>query len=331
MRRFQFLVLAAILFVAGAFTFLTSPAYAQCAAANGSNSATGSGGIGGGQIGYNWQRGAFVYGLEADLSATSLKSSMSGGLTTGGCATDAASTSASVDWYGTARGRAGWTSGQVLYYGTGGLAYGHVGLNSSFNGLGILTTAQTSSVRAGWVVGGGIQYMLQPNLLVNIEYQYVDLGTVSLASSVTVGPNTASQTASAHAAFSVVSAGLNWRFAATNGPGSWGGAYAGGHGGGAWGDSTSATYTSVVAPSDARLKRDIVLVARRDDGLGLYQYRYLWSDTVYVGVMAQEVALIHPEAIVRGGLDDYLRVDYSRLGSKLMTLPEWQARKAAAL
>jgi hypothetical protein len=79
------------------------------------------------------------------------------------------------------------------------------------------------------------------------------------------------------------------------------------------------------APSDIRLKRDIVLVGRRDDGLGLYSYRYLWSDTVYVGVMAQEVALVHPDAIVRGDLDDYLRVDYGRLGSRLMTLPEWQA------
>ena len=54
--------------------------------------------------------------------------------------------------------------------------------------------------------------------------------------------------------------------------------------------------------SDARLKRDIALVGRRDDGLGLYRYRYLWSDTVYVGVMAQEVALIHPDAVVRDPL-----------------------------
>ena len=82
----------------------------------------------------------------------------------------------------------------------------------------------------------------------------------------------------------------------------------------------------VIFASDARLKRDIALVGRLDDGLGLYRYRYLWSDTVYVGVMAQEVALIRPDAIVRDALDDYLRVDYGRLGLKLMTLPEWDAR-----
>ena len=72
--------------------------------------------------------------------------------------------------------------------------------------------------------------------------------------------------------------------------------------------------------------RDIVLVGRRDDGLGIYSYRYLWSDAVYVGVMAQEVALVHPDAVVRGVLDDYLRVDYSRLGTRLMTPSEWEAK-----
>ena len=96
------------------------------------------------------------------------------------------------------------------------------------------------------------------------------------------------------------------------------------------GVSTSPTMQfpsgQVIFASDARLKRDIALVGRLDDGLGLYRYRYLWSDTVYVGVMAQEVALIHPEAVVRDVLDDYLRVDYGRLGLKLMTLLEWDAR-----
>jgi hypothetical protein len=80
--------------------------------------------------------------------------------------------------------------------------------------------------------------------------------------------------------------------------------------------------------SDARLKRDVALIGRRNDGLGLYRYRYLWSDTVYVGVMAQEVALIHPDAVVHG-FDGFLRVDYPRLGLRLMTLPQWEATHGA--
>jgi hypothetical protein len=121
----------------------------------------------------------------------------------------------------------------------------------------------------------------------------------------------------------VVTAGLSWRFAPGN-SGPWSGFYAGGQVGGAWGNRTEANYFDQPV-SDARLKRDIVLVARLDDGLGVYRYRYLWSDTVYVGVMAQEVALLHPEAVVKDALDDYMRVDYRRLGLRLMTWQEWQA------
>jgi hypothetical protein len=84
--------------------------------------------------------------------------------------------------------------------------------------------------------------------------------------------------------------------------------------------------------SDIRLKRDIVLLARRDDGIGLYRYRYCWDDTVYVGVMAQEVMTIVPEAVLLGD-DGYLRVNYDRLGLRLMTWAEWTSLselKAAA-
>jgi hypothetical protein len=58
------------------------------------------------------------------------------------------------------------------------------------------------------------------------------------------------------------------------------------------------------------------LVGRRSDGLGVYAYQYLWSDAVYVGVLAQEVALIHPGAIVRDDLTSYLSVDYGQLNGR---------------
>jgi outer membrane immunogenic protein len=326
MRRFRFAALAAELFIvfAGVFLF-ASAASAQCLPSTGSNSARASGWVAGGQAGYNWQQGSWVYGLETDLSGTGLKSSMSGGLT-GNCPGDAASTSAKIDWYGTVRGRVGWTAGNALFYGTGGLAYGQVDLSSNYTAGFLSTNAEASSTRAGWVAGAGIEYSLQPNLTLNLGYQYVDLGTASLASSTVGGGFSIVQTASAHAAFSVVTVGFNWRFSPTS-PMPWEGAYVGGHTGGAWGLSTDSNYNdSFIVVSDIRLKRDIARVGRRDDGLGLYRYRYLWSDTVYVGVMAQEVALIHPDAIVRDALDDYLRVDYGRLGLRLMTLPDWAAR-----
>jgi hypothetical protein len=78
------------------------------------------------------------------------------------------------------------------------------------------------------------------------------------------------------------------------------------------------------SPSDIRLKHDIARLTHLDDGLDLYRYRYLWSDTIYVGVMAQEVAKLYPDAVVRGE-DGYLRVIYERLGLHLQTLDEWRA------
>jgi hypothetical protein len=83
------------------------------------------------------------------------------------------------------------------------------------------------------------------------------------------------------------------------------------------------------APSDSRLKRDVVLLSRLESGIGIYRYRYLWSDTVYVGVMAQEVLAIVPEAVTCAA-DGTYRVDYERLNLRLMTWDEWQAQMPRA-
>jgi polysaccharide export outer membrane protein len=76
--------------------------------------------------------------------------------------------------------------------------------------------------------------------------------------------------------------------------------------------------------SDIRLKRDIVPVGYLANGLRLYRYRYVWSPTLYVGVMAQEAREVVPTAVVRGR-DGYLRVDYRQLGLRLQTWDEWAA------
>jgi outer membrane immunogenic protein len=296
----------------------------------GANSGSASSWVAGAQAGYNWQRDWLVYGLEADISGmhlnTQVNTVLQGTIPTP--PQPLGSASSTIDWYGTVRGRAGWSSGPLLLYGTAGLAYGRVDLSSSLSNAPVALSAQTSSERAGWVAGGGIGYLWTPNVVLNLEYQYVDLGSINLASSAGTFPAVSTQSASANGRFQVVTAGLSWLFtpAGKMSGAPWEGGYVGGHAGGAWGNDTTASYSaSTLPPSDIRLKRDIVLLARLDNGLGLYRYRYLWSDTVYVGVMAQEVALIRPDAVERSPLDDYLRVDYARLGLKLMTLPEWEA------
>ena len=80
-------------------------------------------------------------------------------------------------------------------------------------------------------------------------------------------------------------------------------------------------------PSDVRLKRDIVLLGRLPNGIGLYRYRYVWSDQPYVGVMAQEVARIIPDAVVQAA-DGFLRVNYARLGMRLLTWDEWVSKRS---
>lgn len=338
-----------IAIVAAFVCVLSEVAFAQglppptFALSNGANSADASSWVAGGRLGYDWQYGALVYGVEADLSGMNLKSEMNGGVTSlvpGFPAS--ASTTAKVDWYGTLRGRLGWTNGPWLLYATGGLAYGDVELNSNFSvnftpaGVTGSLNSDTSPLKGGWVVGGGLEYKLRPNLALNVEYRYVDLGTVGSTSSTTVplgAPGVVghlSQSASVDAQFQVVTVGLNWQFAPTGRAGPWAGWHLGGFAGGAWGNDASATYESSCqgcVVSDVRLKRDIVLVGRLKDGLGIYRYRYLWSDTVYVGVMAQEVALDHPDAVVKGA-DGYLRVNYSKLGLHLMTEAEWDLFRA---
>jgi hypothetical protein len=106
------------------------------------------------------------------------------------------------------------------------------------------------------------------------------------------------------------------------GGGGGGGGFRGGgggfHGGGGGGGGRR---------SDARLKHDIVLLDRLDNGLGFYRFIYNGGDTVFVGVLAQEVQSVMPEA-VRRARDGYLRVSYDKLGLKFETYDEWIASGA---
>ena len=221
----------------------------------GSNSARASSWIGGAQLGYIHQQGSVVFGIETDISATHLNTDMNTVFGSAPLPVATANTNSKVDWYGTSRGILGWANGPVMFYGTGGVAYGHVELNSSISNTLLSLVSETSAVRVGWVGGGGIQYMVNPNLFLNLAYQHVDLGSVSLTSSIGGsggGSASLSQNASANAKFDVVSLGLNWRFYPTNGSPQalWEGAYVGGHAGGAWGLNTNADYFAQITSGD---------------------------------------------------------------------------------
>jgi Chaperone of endosialidase len=71
--------------------------------------------------------------------------------------------------------------------------------------------------------------------------------------------------------------------------------------------------TNTTAPSDRRLKRDIERLGTHESGIDIFRFKYLWSDTPYIGVMAQDVAERFPEA-VSVGPGGFMAVDYAALG-----------------
>jgi len=75
------------------------------------------------------------------------------------------------------------------------------------------------------------------------------------------------------------------------------------------------------------LKHDVVLLGRLENGLGYYRFSYTGSNKAYVGVIAQEVEAVKPDAVTRGS-DGYLRVHYGRLGIKFRTYQDWLAAGA---
>ena len=104
------------------------------------------------------------------------------------------------------------------------------------------------------------------------------------------------------------------------GRGGGGGGFAGGGGGGFRGGGGGGGGRR----SDIALKHDIVLLGHLSNGLGYYRFSYLGSHKAFVGVMAQEVQAVMPDAVTRGS-DGYLRVYYEKLGLTFRTYRDWLA------
>jgi hypothetical protein len=85
-------------------------------------------------------------------------------------------------------------------------------------------------------------------------------------------------------------------------------------------------------PSDRRLKRSIRLLARLHNGLKIYAFKYLWSDVVYVGVMAQDL-LQNPtwkDAVIKKA-NGFYTVNYAMLGLKMTTFAQWKKDGLASI
>jgi outer membrane immunogenic protein len=140
-----------------------------------------SGFSGGVQAGYNFQSGPLVFGVEADLQATGADDTF-------------APWKFSNPWFGTVRGRAGYAFNNILFYGTGGLAFGE--LRGETFGL------SESHTTAGWTAGVGAEFGLAKNWSAKIEYLFVDLSE---------SPFTITGVSNGYR-FGVVRAGVNYHF-----------------------------------------------------------------------------------------------------------------------
>jgi outer membrane immunogenic protein len=127
--------------------------------------ATGSfganGAVVGGTLGYNWESGPFVYGLEGDIDWSDMGGSASCGGTT--C-------TVKNDWLGTVRGRLGYSFGRFMPYVTGGLAVGNIKTDIAGVGSG-------NDTKAGWTAGGGAEFHITGPWTAKVEYLHVDLGS----------------------------------------------------------------------------------------------------------------------------------------------------------
>jgi len=144
-----------------------------------------SGGVIGGTLGYNYQMGQAVLGVEGDVGWSNIRGSSPCGLTS--CETR-------NNWLGTARVRLGYAVDRFMPYVTGGAAFGDV--KTSVAGFG-----DSHTTKAGWTAGGGVEAAIAGPWTAKVEYLYVDLGR---------GGSILGSDASFKS--HIVRAGLNYRF-----------------------------------------------------------------------------------------------------------------------
>jgi outer membrane immunogenic protein len=148
-----------------------------------------NGGLFGGTLGYNFQTGSTVLGLEGDIDWAGMRGSS--GVINGVNYQDY------LNWISTVRGRVGIAFDRFLPYVTGGAAFGGT-KDTISTPQGLLNGSNTS---AGWTVGAGLEYGITPNVSLKAEYLYVDLGGTT--------PIALDRT---DLKANVVRGGINWRF-----------------------------------------------------------------------------------------------------------------------
>ena len=144
-----------------------------------------NGGLAGGTVGYNWQMGQAVFGVEGDIDWSGIRGNGTCGVTT--CETR-------NDWLSTARVRLGYAVNRFMPFVTGGAAFGDI--KNDVAGVG-----SASDTKVGWTLGGGVEAAIAGPWTAKVEYLYADLGRGASV----LGADASFKT-------NIVRGGINYRF-----------------------------------------------------------------------------------------------------------------------
>jgi outer membrane immunogenic protein len=176
-----------------------------------------TGGVLGGQLGYNWQAGHVVFGLEGDGQWTTQRDS--------GCG-DACIQNYNdetlvfrlrheIDWFATARGRLGYSIAGYLLYVTGGAAWAGVRETATGQIDNSVASAAVNNVVAGWAYGLGIEGRLSQNWTVKVEYLHLDFSpttaTTRLVTTAGLFPFDTESVVTSRITDNIIRVGLNYR------------------------------------------------------------------------------------------------------------------------
>jgi outer membrane immunogenic protein len=191
-------------------------AWGQTKHTNNTNGSSGhddlNGGLAGGQLGCNYQTGAFVIGLEGDASWASLSGSGPRADISSAPLAQPGVVHSKIDALGTIAARLGFAIDRTLLYIKGGGAFAVEKHWATLDLTGETLFTTDRYTRWGWMAGAGIEYAFTPNWSVKAEYNYMDLGKKSPEfCTAATGANCNAPT-SISQNLHVVKAGVNFRF-----------------------------------------------------------------------------------------------------------------------
>lgn len=172
--------------------------------------------IGGGQIGFDYQTGWAVFGIQADADLANNKA------TQGTCFVPVVvidglpnSCTSALHSMDTITGRVGATFDRTLLYALGGLAWEHEQLSETCMGCsaaGSVDRFNTTTTRDGWTMGAGLEYAFAAHWSAFLQYNYLAFGTRDLLFAVVSSTATTPFSEDIRDHINVVKAGINYRF-----------------------------------------------------------------------------------------------------------------------